>query len=174
MSKDSPGSRAVAALEIADIFLIEASSRVIHDFNNQAQLLDVDSKHSFQVESSGLHQTRTAQETGEEIHIIRYFVTGGLRMLKPDVPREKGEFIADDFLAEVHAKFAVDYSSPKGFEKDIDAVAAFSTNAQFHAWAYWREVVHSQLAQMRLPRVTIPMFKPGVPLGHPVGTARKK
>jgi hypothetical protein len=41
-----------------------------------------------------------------------------------------------------------------------DAIGAFSTNAQFHAWPFVREEIHAMCGRLRIPRLTIPMLKP--------------
>src|SRR5438128_2340142 len=117
MSENSPGSRAVAAFDIADVFLIEASCRVARDFNSQAQFPEILSQHLFQTESGALHQQRAMLQTGATFHVIRYFVSATLRLLKPGIVPDKPDLGTDDWLGEVHAKIAVDYFCPAGFEK---------------------------------------------------------
>ena len=151
----------MAALEIVDVFIVDLNCRVVRDLNSQAQLPIINSQYSFQIEPAGMIQHRTVTDTQERIHIFRYFIKAGLRVLKPEASTEKPTLENTDLLSEIYATLAVDYSCPGDFDKDAEAVAAFTANAQFHAWPYWREIVHSHLSLMRLPRVTLPMMKVG-------------
>jgi hypothetical protein len=152
----------VTAVEINDVFLIEARCNVSRDFNQTELARRIAFQHRLTPDGEGVFQIRNDALSGTEINIIRYFIDGGLRVLRPGATSNAAteiEFKPEDVLAEILVKIAVDYNCPKALLEDRDAIGAFSKNAVFHAWPYWRSIVHSFSDQMRLPRVTIPMLR---------------
>jgi hypothetical protein len=162
MTENSPGARAVSAVEISDVFLVESSCHIARDFNQMQTIPRVTFQHRLSPEGEGIAQVRKDLESGDEITVIRYFIDGGLRVLRPDATGgdlPPGEVDPKDILAEIAVKLAVDYICPKALLEDTDAIGAFSKNAVFHSWSYWRSVIHSLSDQMRLPRITLPMLR---------------
>jgi hypothetical protein len=162
MTETSPGARAVSALEIIDVFMVESNCHVARDFNQTEMMPRITFQHRLSPEREGIAQVRTAVDSGDEINVIRYFIDGGLRVLRPNTSTSiatANEVKAQDVLAEIVVKLAVDYTCPKAFLQDKDAIGAFGKNAVFHAWSYWRSLIHSFSDQMRLPRVTLPMLR---------------
>jgi hypothetical protein len=158
----SPGARAVSALEISDVFLVESSCHVRRDFNPTEHFDKVTFQHRLLPEKEGVAQVRTDALTGDEITIMRYFIDGGLRVLRPEFSRgatADAEPTSEDVLAEISVRLAVDYVCPKALLEDRDAIGSFSKNAVFHSWSYWRSLIHSFSDQMRLPRITLPMLR---------------
>lgn len=161
MTTTSPGERAVAALEVSDIFIVSSQCKVQRDFNPTGVLEPVSYQSRISPEEKGFFQTRTVEGSGEQVYVVRYFIDCSFRILKPEVDATTQDLSANDLLAEISATFAVDYTCAKEFMTDSEAIGAFSSNAVFHAWPYWRETIHSFTAQMRLPRVTLSMMKVG-------------
>jgi hypothetical protein len=162
MTESSPGARAVSAVEISDVFLVESSCHIARDFNQMQAMPIVTFQHRLSPESEGIAQVREDLDSGDEVTVIRYFINGGLRVLRPNATADaasSGDVKADDVLAEIAVKLAVDYVCPKTLLEDRDAIGAFSKNAVFHSWPYWRSVIHSLSDQMRLPRITLPMLR---------------
>lgn len=173
MTTGSPGERAVAALEVSDIFIVSSQCKVQRDFNPTGALEPVSYQSRILPEEKGFFQTRTLEGSGEQIHVVRYFIDCSFRILKPDVEVTTQDLSANDLLAEISATFAVDYTCAKEFMTDAEAIGAFSSNAVFHAWPYWRETIHSLTARMRLPRVTLPMMRAGK-LPMPADTPKRE
>jgi hypothetical protein len=170
VSDTSAGARAVAACEIADVFIIESRCHVVRDFNPMDTITTVTFQHRIAPQKEAIAQTRQVVASGEEINIVRYYIEGGLRVLKPAIADEKRNDQAltkDDILAEITATLAVDYTCPKSYLEDTEAIGAFGRNAVFHAWPYWRQIIHALSDQMRLPRITLPMMKQGASLHAP-------
>jgi hypothetical protein len=97
---------------------------------------------------------------------VRYFVRGDVEVAKPGIEVSgdadgKVEIREEDRLAIMSFVFAVDYRCTAEQPPDADALSAFAQNAAFHAWPYWRESVHAVCARMRLPTMTVPMFRRG-------------
>ena len=169
---NSPGNRAASVCEINDIFLVESKCRVARDFNQTELMPRVTFQHRLLPDKEGLAQVRKDAGSGDDINIIRYFIDGGLRVLRPNVvPEDSQDLKMEDVLAEITVKIAVDYTCPKDLLEDTEAIGAFSANAVFHAWAYWRSIIHSFSDEMRLPRVTLPMMKQKVHLAPNVPSA---
>lgn len=158
-----PGAvqRAVAALEIDDVFLIGSECQVDQQFNQTELITEVTFQHRVGLEPTIYGQSRASNNENEvPIHIIRYIVTGEVRLLKAGVSAGTGDVADSDVFASIKLRFAADYRSAKEIIEDKDAINAFGKNALFHVWSYWREAVHEHAARMRLPRITIPMMKP--------------
>jgi hypothetical protein len=163
MTSESPGARAVSALEISDIFVVASNCRIAFDFNQTELIPRVAYQHRISPQNEVIGQTRKEIDSGTEINVIRYLIDGGLRILRPGVEppdSSTADVDEDKILAEIVVKIAVDYICPKEMFQDRDAIGAFSKNAIFHAWPYWRSMIHSYSEQMRLPRITLPMFRP--------------
>lgn len=160
MSTPSPGARAVTAYKIEDVFLVAAECWVSRDNNQLAQPTDITYGHFSSIDETVLHQERTSIADGTKIHILRYFVTTDVRLLKPGISVENREPTQEELLAAIKLTFAADYSCSPEALQDADAVGAFSRNAQFHAWPYIREEVSAFCGRLRIPRVMLPMLKP--------------
>lgn len=160
MNDSAPGSRAVNALEIEDVFVVSTTMRIDRDFNPTEEIAELAIGQRVEVDRNVMHQLRTFKNGTDEVNFVRYFVEADLRVLKPGVKPDAGELKDSDVLAEMNFVFAADYRCPADVPKDHAALGAFSTNAAFHVWPYVREAVHNACARMRLPRVTIPMLKP--------------
>lgn len=159
MNAGSPGSRAVAAYELEDIFLVESRCEVNRDFNPTQVATEVGVQHRVTVDKSVLLQARSPVGGGEDIFVIRYLVAGELRSLMPDVPIDKVELSPSELMATIRLTFAADYRCSKEDFSDKDAIASFVRNVVFHVWPYWREAVSDFGARMRLPRTMVPMLK---------------
>lgn len=168
MSEPSAGQRAVAAFEIDDVFMVSSNCQLDRQFNQTELVTEVSFQHRVGLEPTIIGQTRVPHDEGEAtVRIVRYFVTGEVRLLKPGVEiateagGESAEIPDSDLIATIKVTFAADYRCTEANHEDRDAISAFGRNALFHVWPYWRESVHDHVARMRLPRITIPMMKPG-------------
>jgi hypothetical protein len=161
-SESTPGARAVATCEIEDVFLVEANCRVEREHIPGQEIKEFACQHSLTIEDRVLTQTRTlVYPSGAMVNVLRYFARGTVTILKPDSPvPETEEPPEDQVLAKLTHLFAVDYVCPPEFFQDHSAIGAFTKNAAYHAWSFWREAVLSDAARLRIPRVTIPMLKP--------------
>jgi hypothetical protein len=159
MSTPSPGARAVSALEISDVFLVESRCYIARDFNPMEQNPRLTFQHKISPEKNVLVQIRKEAHSDEELNVVRYFIDGGFRVLRPNVAADQGHAAQADVLAEIIVKMAVDYLCPRDFFDDQAAMGAFSKNAVFHSWSYWRTIIHSLSDHMRLPRLTLPMLR---------------
>ena len=162
MTDQSPGARSVSALEISDVFLVESHCRVARDFNQMEPMPRITFQHRLAPENEGIAQVRKDVDSDQEINIIRYFIGGELRVLRANASTDvdsPDQVKADDVLAEIVVKLAADYICPKVLLQDEAAIGSFAKNAVFHAWPYWRSIIHSFCDQMRLPRVTLPMLR---------------
>lgn len=173
MTEISPGARARDALEIQDVFVIRSECWVARDFNPSSPISEFTFGQQSGIEGEGLLQERTPVDGSPAVHIIRYFVTTEVRVLKPGVSVKDRDPVEDDFLAVIKMIFAADYQCPRELLEDREAIGAFSRNAHFHAWPYVREEVHAACARMRLPRITLPMIRPNQPAKLSASPAEK-
>ena len=85
----------------------------------------------------------------------------GLRML--EIEHEEDAADGDSIIAVVEAKMYAQYVEHHDGDRedlDPDVLDEFGrTNALYHVWPYWREYVQSALSRLRLPPLTIPMFR---------------
>ena len=66
----------------------------------------------------------------------------------------------EELLADIHGSFELAYLIPQEERFSSDAFAAFGhVNSVFNSWPYWRELVHSSLARMSMPMLTIPVYR---------------
>jgi hypothetical protein len=162
----TPGERAVAAYQIEDVFVTNLNCRVSPEFNPHQAWGQMAFNHRASVDKNMLIQTRSTVDGGEDQTIVRYFVSSEVGLLKAETSVEKKEFSEEDYLASIHITVAADYSCTVAASKDADAISAFSRNAVFHVWPYLREIIHAACDRLRIPRLTIEMFKPdraGIP-----------
>jgi hypothetical protein len=162
----NPGQRAVAAYQIEDVFVIKLDCHVYPEFNPTEAWGQIAFNHRASVDKNMLVQTRKMVGGGEDQTIVRYFVNSEVGLLKADTSIEKKEYAEEDYVASIHISVAADYSCSLEASKDADAMAAFSRNAVFNVWPYLREIIHAACDRLRIPRLTIEMFKPdraGIP-----------
>lgn len=155
----NPHERALEALELEDIFVVELQCRAPRDLNQAAVHPDIRFQHRFAPQNTLLMQSRGNADSSDKILIIRYYIEGEVRLIKPETPSDRQEFTEDDILATIAGVVAVDYRSTKDLRDDEEAVAAFGSNVLFHAWPYWRNTVMGRAAEMRLPRLVLPMMR---------------
>ena len=158
----SPGARAVRDFEIDDVFLVESDCKVARDHNPTVLITEFAYSHQVGADQEVMVQIRVPASGGDAYTVLRYRVRAQVRLLKPGIPTNKPDIGDDDFQATMNILLAVDYRVPSDAAKDLEAVGAFSKNAVFHAWPYLREEIHSACSRLRIPRVTIPMFRSGV------------
>jgi hypothetical protein len=162
VSENSPGARAVKAYEVEDVFLLDLECSVFHEFNPLEQLPPITYKHSISLDQNLLIQTRADPDGGNKVAMVRYFINSEVVVLKPgSESKESDEPVPKEArLASIKFTLATDYMCPMNLAHDQDAILAFGKNAMFHAWPYVRETVHLSCEKLRIPRITIGMFKP--------------
>jgi hypothetical protein len=161
MNAPSPGQRAVADLEIDDVFLIGADCQVDPQFNQTELFENVVFQHRVGLGPTIYGQSRVPLESSDpELHIVRFVVTGEVRILRRNAKHDSEEVVESDVLATIKLEYAADYRCSRSLIDDQGAIKAFGRNAVFHVWPYLREGIHDCAARMRLPRITVPMLKP--------------
>jgi len=155
--------KAINCLSINDIYLHESNINIEESFDPIQpgfDNLDVQFRH-------GVKKAQILEvSTGEDnlIKILKVFFSVGFRILPPDLekePQDDVEKMNAQVLAEVSAVFTADYYLDcEETELDKDAIDVFvQNNVGYHVWPYWREYVHSVSDRVRLPRVTVPLYK---------------
>ena len=162
MSEPSPHERALAAFELDDVLIVELRCKVARDFNQSAPIEEMRFLHKFDLQGNGMVQSRKVVGESEEFLVFRYYIDGGVRLIKTDVPSDREEFAEQDVLAEIEGTVAVDYKSSKDLRGDPEAVGGFGPNVVFHAWPYWRAAISSVATDMRLPRIVLPMLRQNI------------
>ncbi len=165
--------------EIDDVFLVESSCRGNRLVNQLQGPVDVTCQFRLNIDHTGSTFKRMpVDDKLVPIFIVRYFITGEMRILNPGVVAdEETEVTEDQILARISLTFGVDYRCPESLLSDNEALSAYTKNAAWHVWPFWREAVHEMVGRMRL----VPMLKPdsltankllGVEAPKPVETAR--
>jgi hypothetical protein len=163
----TPGERAVQALELEDIFLLESDCKVKRDYNPTQIWTNMVCGHSMEIENTVMTQSRTLIGHSEpSLFLVRFIVTGTFKLAMPEIDElPEGDIPEDKLLATLRLVFAADYSCKASFFEDKEAIGAFARNVGFHTWPFWREALNQQAARMRLPKVLAPMNKPTPPTG---------
>lgn len=154
--------KALDLLEIDDVFVVESSAKVDTNFVPSASVPQLRFQHRLGPTGNLIVQERLTPDQ-VKISVVRYFVSGGIRVLRHDVTSDPPEDAPDDqFLAQIHATLAVDYRCQREFDpaEHQEPIAAFLKNAVFHAWSIWRAHVLNTATQMRLPALIVPIMKP--------------
>ena len=91
----------------------------------------------------------------------RFFYELGVRVLESGhADDEEGDL---PVIATVSARMYSQYVEVRSREVaaiDADVLKEFGTvNGLYHVWPYWREYVQSTMARLKLPAITIPMFR---------------
>jgi hypothetical protein len=161
VSEPSPRDRATSAFDIDDIFLIAEEASVVHEFNqSDRRPQEILTLQRVRVEEKVLVQSRVPLNDPESAFLIaRFLVVGEVYIGKPGIQPSDDGIKTEDQVARMIHTFAADYRVKDKQMPDQEALGSFITNVIYHVWPYWREAVHSQVARMRLPAITIPMMK---------------
>lgn len=156
-------------LAIEDVYVQQAEARAGQayepltppaSFVVQLRVTPRQQVHSIQYEADG--QPRVS---------IRYTVDTGLRLLMPDTDASKEEIPLEKIVAEISAAFVVRYNLIDPTSKvSEEQLLAFSENALFHMWPYWREFLQATASRLRLPAIILPMK---APRQNPAGTTQQ-
>ncbi len=97
----------------------------------------------------------------EVLRRYRFAYELGLRILEGNDEDEQSD--EESVVAVVEASMYAQYVEPSAndrHELDSEVLTEFGrTNALYHVWPYWREHVQAVLSRLRLPPVTVPMFR---------------
>ncbi len=133
-------SRLIAAAQIEDIRLVEASVR---------------------------SRVRSPKDVGSVDFIVRpnaslkeRWEDGTFFVLATIEARLVSSERAEDPAVLVRAEFELKYKLPKDIsasKRDLNAFAEM--NGVFNVWPYWREFIQSMVTRMNLPPLTLPLFR---------------
>lgn len=91
----------------------------------------------------------------------RFFYELGVRVL--DSGSDEGEDSGLAVIATISARMYSQYVEVRDSdtaEIDADVLQEFGeANALYHVWPYWREYVQSTMVRLKLPAISIPMFR---------------
>ncbi len=140
---------AIDNLKLHDIYVRDQIARFLGDFDPKyAQDL-------LGLHVQRMHVVRQAQvaELEDGHRLLRVFVRLGVRWIDPD---EQDEDAAVRALVE--AEFVAEYRMQVALDRT--AIDAFSlSNASYHVWPYWRELLSNQCLRMHLPKLVLPMVQ---------------
>ncbi len=136
----------IAALKVRDVYQRECNITLSDDFDAITPPTEVSIQFKIGAKSSALIKV------GENDHLLRAYISCGLRFLDAENP--------EDVLADIEAIFVSDYDVKPDSNLIQEGIDKFcQENAVFNVWPYFREYVHSVCARCRLPSVTLPMFQ---------------
>lgn len=91
----------------------------------------------------------------------RFFYDLGLRILDNDVnddeDSDKGMIAVIE--SRMYAMYVEQHDSDREKLDPVILEEFGKSNALYHVWPYWREYVQAVLTRLRLPAITIPMFR---------------
>lgn len=94
------------------------------------------------------------------INRYRFFYDLGVRLLNTSEFDEEEEPV---IISVVETRMYSQYIEANSEQKNLiakDTLDEFGkANGLYHVWPYWREYVQSALGRLRLPGITIPMFR---------------
>lgn len=147
--------RAKAQLEFLDLYVTALDARHMKGFNpkNHGALdgLKLQTMHV-------ARHSEVLQLTSGDGQLLRITLGFGVRWIETGGKTEGEEKEGEETLVKslVEADFIVEYLMDG--ELDKEAIDEFAlTNASYHAWPYWRELVMNQSERLRMPRVALPM-----------------
>ncbi len=133
-------SRLIAAAQIEDIRLVEASVR--STIRSPKDIGPVD----FRIRPNASVKERHKDGTLFVLAVIEARL----------VPPGKG----GDPAVSVKAEFELRYRLPKGLKASRRELNTFAeVNGIFNVWPYWREFIQSMVARMNLPPLILPLFR---------------
>ena len=151
--------KAIHALAVADICPRSLSVSIQDDFESSfgGSELNVQWRHG--LKRITLHnEDKPDGEKGADAKIsVLFTIETGLRYVTnldadPDTVEESAIGV------EILADFRATYIASK--ELDRDCLEEFGkTNALFHIWPYWRELIQSTCARFGLPAMVLPMYQ---------------
>jgi hypothetical protein len=117
-----------------------------------------------QYERCDLDELQVPGDAGsEKIRRYRFVYQLGVRVLQD--PDDERDTEADDtIISVVEAQMYALYLETNGGDAAplgrlvLDEFG--HANGLYHVWPYWREYVHSAFSRLRMPTITIPMFRP--------------
>lgn len=146
-------------LALVDVYLRESHSSLHAEYDPKSESApELAFQHKFFVKRVAIFP---ASEEENSIEIVRYYVATGLRLLPThleDVGKEPDE-LAKHVKAEIAAEFVSEY---KLVNRDLSkaAIEEFGNyNTMLHVWPYWRELIQSMCARMRLAPIVLPMYR---------------
>ncbi|MYL28154.1 MULTISPECIES: preprotein translocase subunit SecB [Halomonadaceae] len=144
--------RAKAQLEFLDLYVTALDARHLNGFNpkNHGALegLKLQTMHV-------ARQSEVLELTSGDGQLLRITLGFGVRWIEAGSNSEDKEE-ETEVKGQVEADFIVEYLMSA--ELDKEAIDEFAlTNASYHAWPYWRELVMNQSERLRMPRVALPM-----------------
>ncbi|MGE4502566.1 MAG: preprotein translocase subunit SecB [Thiomicrospira sp.] len=140
--------KAKDTLQITDVYVRDMTAHCYGDFEPKyypnLETLDIASKHF--VEKVDVVELDAKK-------FMRVFINLGVRWVDPTANSEEL-----GLKAQIEAVFVVEYFMTEELVKEsIDAFAL--SNASYHVWPYWRELLMNQAARMHLPRIALPTIQ---------------
>lgn len=140
--------KAIDSLQIQDVYLRDLLAHCQPDFDPKYHANDeglvVQTKH---------YVKQSLLLTVDDQQMLQVFIELGARWFDE---KEQDEAKAVKVLVE--AEYVAEYLLKEALDKE--SIDEFSLkNASYHIWPYWRELLSSQCARMRLPCVTIPTIQ---------------
>lgn len=134
-------SRIVAAVQIENVRLCEASFRSPVRPSRVADAIDVKASHDAVV----------AEMPGDD-HLFLVRTNFSMKV------RSTGD--EEELQAEIRSTFELSYRLSGGETFSPEELQVFAqVNAVFNAWPYWREFVQASLARVSMPVLTVPVFR---------------
>lgn len=146
-------------LALVDVYLRESHSSIHAEYDPKSENAP---KLAFQHKFFVKHVAGfMVSEEGENHELVRYYVATGLRLLPTnlaDAEKEPDE-LTKHAMAEITAEFVSEYKIIKP-DLSKEAIEEFGKyNTMLHIWPYWRELIQSMCARMRLAQIVLPMYR---------------
>lgn len=151
----TPIERAVAALTIDDVSIIDAKSHLLEKFEPKYDSRIISIAYQIKNFVSGF-EILDIGEGSETYSLLKVNIELGARIGHT----EQIENEDPEILALIEATFSAYYViKDENIIEDIEALNEFTqNNAPFNVWPYWREYLTSQLTRMNMPKITLPLM----------------
>lgn len=146
-------------LAVVDVYLRESHATIQPEYDPTSESAPkLAYQHKFYVKNTSSFE---APKGGDGFKTIRYYVATGLRLLPPNLADEEKEpsELAKHVKAEITAEFVSEYKiiDPGLSQQAIEEFGKHNT--VLHIWPYWRELIQTMCARMRLAQIVLPMYR---------------
>ncbi len=150
--------KAIAALGVTEICPRSLNVSVRDDFDSSSEPAElvVQWRHNLKkISVTEMHGPEGEKDSTQRQ--VLFTIETGLRYVT-DPEADPNDIDESAIGVEILADFRVTYSA--GEELDQECLEEFgNTNALYHVWPYWRELIQSTCARFGLPPMVLPMYQ---------------
>lgn len=157
--------KAIAALRVTEIYPRSLNVSVRDDFDSSSEPAELVVQWRHYLKNISVTEKHGPEEGKDNTQrSVLFTIETGLRYVTD--PEADLDDVDDSAIGvEILADFRATYSASE--ELDKECLEEFgNTNALYHVWPYWRELIQSTCARFGLPPMVLPMYQ--VPVSNQV------